>query len=151
MCVFVLWLVLSNSVLSQPSQTEFSLERRWYYRPRCASTIFSECVSVARAWHCLYECFCANRPCSYLQVAGVLFLIGKVGGWFTSLGLLYTREPPAHLMCPLTRTLSKLYQYTPAAACLLSSLWTKPFLPHVTCQLDGLLRGRVMRSRCCMQ
>ena len=26
----------------------------------------------------------------------MLFLIGKVGGWFTSLGLLYTCEPPLH-------------------------------------------------------
>ena len=27
-----------------------------------------------------------------LQVAGLLFVIGKVGNWFTSLGLLYTCE-----------------------------------------------------------
>ncbi|CAL5223458.1 g5977 [Coccomyxa viridis] len=37
------------------------------------------------------------------QVAGVLFLIGKVGGWFTSLGLLYT-------LIVLAFTLPKAYE-----------------------------------------
>ena len=31
------------------------------------------------------------------QVAGVLFLVGKIGGWFTSLGLLYTCESLLHM------------------------------------------------------